>query len=216
MTGAGKAERPARVFLLSPASLGGIRGRRILRGEGDTSLARVLRRGGDVPLGDVYRAISSLYFRGKIAYARRFGWRPDDGPTALSITANRGLLDVEAPVTLEDLRRLAETPIDPTEQRYLRLLRSAASELRHTLPADAQFVLLGSIATPKYLDPLVGVLGGSLLVPVEFVGRGDMSRGGLMLRAADAGRELEYVEARAAPRRGRRPPRLDQRPDTKR
>ena len=60
-------------------------------------------------------------------------------------------------------------------------------------PTDA-VVLLGSIATAKYLEPLKAVLGPRLRVPREFIGRGDMSRGALMLRCASEGRELTYIQ----------------------
>ena len=42
----------------------------------------------------------------------------------------------------------------------------------------------------------------------DFVGRGDMSRGGLMLRAVDAKAELTYVPVKGAVRHGTRPPKL--------
>ncbi len=72
-----------------------------------------------------------------------------------------------------------------------------------------RIVLLGSVATAKYLDVLSGVFGDRLSFPSDFVGRGDMSRGALMLRAAAAGTELEYVALTdQTPRHGRRPPRL--------
>jgi len=45
--------------------------------------------------------------------------------------------------------------------------------------------------------------------PPAFVGRGDMSRGGLMLRCVDSGIELEYAPIAGATRNGRRPPRLE-------
>jgi len=60
-------------------------------------------------------------------------------------------------------------------------------------------VLLGSIATPKYLEPLNEVLGPRLHVPQEFIGRGDMSRGALMLRCAAEGHELTYIAASSHP-----------------
>ena len=41
-----------------------------------------------------------------------------------------------------------------------------------------------------------------------FVGRGDMSRGGLLLRHARSGVELDYLPLRGATRHGARPPRL--------
>jgi hypothetical protein len=42
----------------------------------------------------------------------------------------------------------------------------------------------------------------------DFIGRGDMSRGGLLLRAARAGSELPYPPVQGTPRRGARAPRL--------
>jgi hypothetical protein len=70
-------------------------------------------------------------------------------------------------------------------------------------------VLLGSIATGKYVDTLIESLGPRLLFPSDFVGRGDMSRGGLLLRSAREGRELDYIPVAGALRRGKRPPKLD-------
>jgi hypothetical protein len=81
--------------------------------------------------------------------------------------------------------------------------------LMKTLPGDARVVLLGSIATGKYVDVLTTMLGERLRFPIAFVGRGDMSRGGLMLRCVAAGTELEYVTVAPDVRRhGVRPPRL--------
>jgi hypothetical protein len=69
-------------------------------------------------------------------------------------------------------------------------------------------VLLGSIASKKYVAVLGAVFGDRLLFPSDFVGRGDMSRGGLLLRAARAGAELAYEPVLGAQRHGKRPPRL--------
>ena len=62
-------------------------------------------------------------------------------------------------------------------------------------------MLLGSIATGKYLDLLLPILGERLLFPRAFAGVGDMRRGAMLLRAAASGEELEYAAAahRAAP-----------------
>ena len=73
---------------------------------------------------------------------------------------------------------------------------------------ECEIVLLGSIAEAKYIHPLGGIFAERLLFPAEFVGRGDMSRGGLMLRCAAAGTELAYIPAQNATRRGSRPPKL--------
>ena len=74
--------------------------------------------------------------------------------------------------------------------------------------AECEVVLLGSVASGKYVEVLQPVFGDRLLFPSAFVGRGDMSRGGLMLRCVDSGDELEYVPIEGAVRRGRRPPKL--------
>jgi hypothetical protein len=54
------------------------------------------------------------------------------------------------------------------------------------------------------------LFGDRLVFPREFIGRGDMSRGGLMLRAVRAGVELEYASIAAKEvRTGKRPPKLE-------
>jgi hypothetical protein len=73
-------------------------------------------------------------------------------------------------------------------------------------------VLLGSIATGKYSELLAPVFGSRLVFPADFRGRGDMSRGGLLLRCVDEGRQLDYVALSGAIRRGPRPGRLGPRP----
>ena len=70
-------------------------------------------------------------------------------------------------------------------------------------------MLLGSIASGKYVEVLLPIFGERLLFPPSFIGRGDMSRGGLMLRCAASGEELDYIPVAGAIRQGKRPPRLD-------
>jgi hypothetical protein len=70
-------------------------------------------------------------------------------------------------------------------------------------------VLLGSVATEKYVTPLTQVLGDRLYFPLAFVGRGDMSRGGLLLRCARTREPLDCVPVLGAVRHGPKPPRLD-------
>jgi hypothetical protein len=84
-----------------------------------------------------------------------------------------------------------------------------AKLLADAVGASDEVVLLGSIATAKYVEPLVEVLGERLLLPKDFVGRGDMSRGGLLLRCVRAGAELTYAPVRGAVRNGQRPPKLE-------
>jgi hypothetical protein len=192
-----------RVFLLSPASCAGARGRLLLRSGASSPLAQRLR-GDGAPLGEVFSFVSSLYFRGKLGYARRFAAPPPGVPGVLVITSDRGLVDPELPVTQRDLHGFSRVDIDAGNRRYAKPLRDAAQQLRDRLPDAAEVVLLGSIATSKYVDVLLAAFGAALRFPGDFVGRGDMSRGGLLLRAAAAGVELAYQPVDGAVRRGPR------------
>jgi hypothetical protein len=196
-----------RVFLLSPASSAGRRAEQLLARGADFALARRVR-GGGAPIGEVFSFLSALYFRGKLTYAQRFAAPPAGCPGVLVITAGRGLVEPETAITGRELRAFRKVAIDADEPLYVAPLRAGAEDLRTRLRADAEIVLLGSIATAKYVDVLRAVFGGALLFPRDFVGRGDMSRGGLLLRAASAGRELEYTPIDGAVRRGRRPAKL--------
>lgn len=198
----------SRVFLLSPAHCGGERARLVLSERAAFDLARRVRAGAGAPLGEVFSFLSGLYFRGKLSYARAFA-RPPDGETGvLVITPSDGLRPADDPVNLEGLRRFASVDIEGDDPRYRRPLDRDARHLARRIGAEGEVVLLGSIATGKYIDPLLTVLGDRLRFPADFVGRGDMSRGGLLLRCARAGRELTYVGVRDTVRRGPRPPRL--------
>lgn len=196
-----------RVFLLSPANAGGERARMVLSDRAQFDLAVGLRREG-APLGDVFQFISGLYFRGKIAYSRAFAAPPGGVPGAVVITAGFGLIPPETVVTIDQLRAIAGVPVDAADARYRIPLERDARALAESSGEECDFVLLGSVATEKYVEPLLKVFGERLLFPGDFVGRGDMSRGGLMLRAARAGVELEYVPVLGAVLRGKRPPKL--------
>ena len=111
-------------------------------------------------------------------------------------------------VTLEDLRGIAEVGVAPDEPRFREPLERDSAELAEKLSGDDRVVLLGSIATGKYVDIIEHCLDGRLRFPIDFVGRGDMSRGGLMLRCVLSREELEYVPIAGAVRHGARPPRL--------
>jgi hypothetical protein len=200
-----------RIFLLSPASSAGRRAALLLGGRGNFPLAQRLTAGEAVPLGEAFSFLSGLYFRGKLAYARQFAVPAGDSPGALVITTNRGLLPPDTPVTREELAAFGAVPIDLGDDRYRVPLETDARHLAEALPTDACVVLLGSIASGKYVDLLLSIFGERLLFPSEFVGRGDMSRGGLLLRCVDAGEELTYVPVLGATRRGTRPPKLEPR-----
>jgi hypothetical protein len=127
---------------------------------------------------------------------------------AYVITTNRGLLPATAPLSLEELRAFAATPIDPREPAYRRPLLRAAAKLARQLSGPAELVLLGSIGTAKYAELLAEHFGERLLFPTSFVGRGDMSRGGLLLRSVAEGRELDYAPVLTSARHGKRPEKL--------
>jgi hypothetical protein len=204
--------RPARIFLLSPAHCGGERARILLAERAAFPLAVRLRSPQGAALGEVFAFMSGLYFRGKLAYARRFARAPvsAEAPSGVMvITAHAGLCPPEATVTVASLQRAARVEISADNPRYARPLRMSARTLAQRLDDDGEVVLLGSVATGKYLDALLEVFGDRLRFPAAFVGRGDMSRGGLLLRCVAEGKELEYVPVAGAARHGPRPPRLD-------
>jgi hypothetical protein len=189
-----------RTFLLSPAHCGGKRARLLLGDSASFDLAQRLRQPEGAPIGEVFAFISELYFRGKLAYASAFA------TSAFVITPSRGLMSVDMPVTLDLLAEFAAVDVDPTDARYRQPLEHTVTQLAAASSGD--FVLLGSIATDKYVELLLATLRERLYFPETFVGRGDMSRGGVMLRAARCGEELSYVPLAGAMRRGARPPRL--------
>jgi hypothetical protein len=200
-----------RIFILSPANSSGERARLIFNPRAGFDLARRLQRGEKAPIGEIFSFLSGLYFRGKYTYAKKFG-RPPRGLTgAYVITSNRGLLGVEQALTLEELAAFAEVPIDLNEPRYLKPLQTHARRLAKMAGADYEVVLLGSIGTKKYAEPLLEEFGERLLFPPSFVGRGDMSRGGLLLRCVADGRELDYAPIAGAIRHGKRPEKLQPR-----
>jgi hypothetical protein len=195
------------VFLLSPAHCGGRRAQ-ILLNEGATFPLAVQLRAPGAPIGDVFSFLSGLYFRGKLTYGRAFARCGAAPHGVLVITPGRGLIPPDVIVTLDDLRGIARIGVTPTEPRFREPLERDSAALASVLTGDDRVILLGSIATGKYVDIIESHLDGRLRFPAEFVGRGDMSRGGLMLRCVLQRQELEYVPIAGAQRRGRRPPRL--------
>jgi hypothetical protein len=192
---------PSRVFLLSPAHSGGKRATLLLRPEAAFPLAARIN-GGGATLGEAFSFLSGLYFRGKLAYAREFARPPAGLAGAQVITTNRGLLDVDTRVGIEELRAFGGVDIRPDELRYRAPLVRDLERLAEA--PGLELVLLGSVATGKYVDVLLDVVGERLLFPTDFVGRGDMSRGALLLRAARERIELAYEPVATAVRRGAR------------
>ena len=187
------------VFLLSPANCGGTRAQLLIKSQTSPLTARLAN--GGAPLGEVFTFMSSLYFRGKLAYASTFG-------RGYVIAPGRGLLPTDILIRMDDLRRMASVPVDEAEVSYREPLVRDAKAIAGAIGPHDQIVLLGSVATEKYVAPLLEVFGERLLFPAAFVGRGDMSRGGLMLRCARAGIPLDYVPIRGAVLHGKRPAKL--------
>ena len=203
-----------RIFLLSPANCGGPRAQLITSPNAAFELARQLQSRQGAALGDVFSFVSGLYFRGKLAYARRFARPPDPADPlvaggVLVITPNAGLRAADTPVTLRSFQAFASTDISVTNAAYRKPLEQGARAVLSAVGPDCDVVLLGSIASGKYVDLLLPVFGDRLMFPIHFVGRGDMSRGGLLLRCVTAGLELEYVPLKGATRHGQRPPKLE-------
>jgi len=187
------------VFLLSPASCAGRRAQMLLRSQTSPLTARLAN--GGASLGEVFTFMSSLYFRGKLAYASRFG-------RAFVIAPGRGLLPADVLIRVEDLQQMATVPVDESEPAFRDPLVRDATALQRGIGPDDRVVLLGSVATDKYVGPLLDVFGDRLLFPATFAGRGDMSRGGLLLRCAESGTPLDCVPVRGAVRHGPKPPKL--------
>jgi hypothetical protein len=181
------------IFLLSPANCAGVRAGYLLRRNGRSALAQRLRSGEGATVSEVFTFMSGLYFRGKLAYATAFTNPPEDCAGINVIVPGLGLCPPGTVIDLVALRAIARVPVDPGDRRYTGPLRRDAALLAERLHPEDGAVLLGSIATPKYLQPLTEILGPRLRVPGEFVGRGDMSRGALMLSCVAERRELGYI-----------------------
>jgi hypothetical protein len=191
-------------FLLSPARCDGRRAQQLLSPNASFPLAVELREPHGAPIGDVFAFVSGLYFRGKLTYARAFA----AASGIRVITTNRGLLPPDETVGPRDLVDFASVDLSEAGDDFLIPFLRDAQRIKAVAPKGSRFVLLGSIATNKYVAPLVEVFGDALLFPRDFIGRGDMSRGGLMLRAATAQQELDYIPVATAVRHGKRPPKL--------
>jgi hypothetical protein len=199
---------PPKVFLLSPAKAGGRRYDMLLRQQARFDLAVKLREG-TASIGEVYTFISGLYFRSKIVYSEAFRAAPPGVPPALVIVPGAGLVPPETNVSIQDLRAIADIPVDERNDAYRDALLHAAGLLNEHAGPTCLYVLLGSIASGKYTGPLLEIFGDRLIFPADFVGRGDMSRGGLMLRHARLGSQLSYIPVLGAVRHGARPPKLE-------
>jgi hypothetical protein len=194
-----------RVFLLSPSNMGGVRAKMLLNTKAPFPLARQFHDKG-LTLAEVFTFTSGLYFRGKIEYARHFA-SANRRDIVRVITSNAGLVDPATVVGPREVLAYGETEIDPTDPKYVEPLRRDAQRLAQRT-GSGPVILLGSIATNKYRHVLLDVFGERLFFPIDFVGRGDMSRGALLLRAVEADEELVYASVHDAVFTGKRAARV--------
>lgn len=208
MSGRRSSSPSQRIFLLSPAYAGGRRAQIILSERAQFDLARKLRSKEGATIAEVFTFLSGLYFHGKIAYANAFARASNGQCGVFVITPSRGLVDARSIITISDLREFATIDIDEEDSRYRRPLEKSIRRLSKGLSSSCDVILLGSIATRKYVDIFLKHFGDRLRFPTDFVGRGDMSRGGLMLRCAADRTELRYISVAGAVLNGKRPPKL--------
>jgi hypothetical protein len=201
------SKKAKRIFLLSPANAGGKRAQILLREAPQFHLAQRLREQG-LALGEAFSFISGLYFRGKLAYASAFAVPLIGAPGVLVITACGGLMSPTTVMSHSELCAISAGPVEASEPLYRMPLERDARRLHAQITDNCEVVLLGSVATPKYVEPLLAIFGERLVFPSEFAGRGDMSRGGLLLRCVQQRMELSYVSLLTAERHGRRPAKL--------
>ena len=179
-----------RIFFLSPAHSGGKRAAMLMSPRGTFQLARQVQIGA-ASLGEVFAFCSGLYFKGKLAYARHFAKPPEGISGVQIITPSRGVIAAETLIGGADLSEFAEVPVATDEPRFTGPLKRSVE----SIPGidSSEVILLGSVATGKYADTLLPLLGERLLFPVDFIGRGDMSRGSLLLRSVATNKELPYM-----------------------
>lgn len=185
---------PEKVFLLSPANLGGQRAKQLMSPRARFDAAVRYRSEEGVPIALAFAFMSALYFRGKITYALQFA----EASKVFVIAPGFGLVSSSWCITEERMKTLRRTEVDARKRNYRKPLERDTKALAASLSDNAQVVLLGSVASGKYVDILWPILGDRLVFPSMFAGLGDMSRGGLLLRAARANRELEYTSLAAA------------------
>ena len=184
---------PQSVFLLSPANTSGLRARQLTSPRATFQAAELYRTPDGVPIALAFAFMSALYFRGKITYALHFGGVEN----TFVIAPGYGLVPPTWCITEERMKVLSKTPVDVRKRNYRKPLERDARALAETIDADTQVVLLGSVASGKYVDILWPIFGDRLRFPTAFAGLGDMSRGGLLLRATRADRELAYTTLEA-------------------
>ena len=180
---------PSRVFLLSPANTSGLRAKQLTSPRAQFATALRYRSPEGVMIAEAYAFMSALYFRGKISYALHFG----GAENTHIIAPGFGLVPPTWTLSEERLNAIKKRDVDLKDRKYVKTLRDTSVKLATKIDDETEVVLLGSVASGKYVDILLPIFGDRLRFPSAFAGLGDMSRGGLMLRAVRANRELEYT-----------------------
>ena len=152
-----KAER---IFLLSPANIGGIRGSGLMSGLMRSDLATRLQTKG-APLGEIFSFVSGLYFRGKLAYSQKFAKVTDGVRPVYVITASAGLIPYETVVTLDrllEICRVAKERLNPNSRRILLGL----GEYEAAIPVDDFYARCAAPIdrTIEVVDSLITKVGG--------------------------------------------------------
>jgi hypothetical protein len=180
------------IYILSPAHAGGKRAQMLFNASAKFELAQRLRTSG-VTLGEAFSFMSPLYFRAKLLYAATFANAPANLPACLIITPCRGLLPPETVVRLDDLWEISDQRVHLENPKYRDPLERDLRKLSAVIGPQARVILLGSIATRKYIPLLLEALGDRVAIPREFISLGNMSRGALLLRCSREKRQLTYI-----------------------
>src|SRR6266542_261110 len=166
---------PSKIFLLSPANTSGLRAKQLISPRSNFEAARLYRSPEGVPISLAFAFMSALYFRGKIAYALHFANPSPEG--IFVIAPGFGLVPFDWRITEERMKVMSKTDVDVRVRKYRNPLERDAVALAATIEPDAEVVLLGSVATGKYVDVLLPLFGHRLRFPTAFAGLGYMSRG---------------------------------------
>jgi hypothetical protein len=103
---------------------------------------------------------------------------------------------------VSELRDMACVPIDVDEPRYRGPMERDAQRLADAIGAQGEVVLLGSIATPKYVDVLRAILGPRLRFPrgIRWARGHEPRRADAAARASARGADLHPDRRRDATR----------------
>jgi hypothetical protein len=127
----GTGDREPLVFLLSPASPASVRAEQLTSPRARFGAALRFRSEEGVPIEEAFSFMSSLYFRGKITYARHFALPPPElGDTGIFVIApGFGLVPPSWCITGERMKKLRKTPVDLKNRSYCEPLRQHARQL---------------------------------------------------------------------------------------